>query len=1254
VQVAEALEYAPQHGVLHRDIKPSNLLLDMAGTVWVTDFGLAKADDSDDLTNTGDLVGTLRFMAPERFEGRCDERSEVYSVGVTLYELLTLREAFAGANRLALLEQVRSGEAARPSKCDPRIPRDLETIVLKAMARDPAERYATAEALAEDLRRFLADRPIRARPTPWYERTWRWCRRNPAIAGMAAALLLLLTVVAVLGVAMSLSLSAALSESMKNYHDAVAAQRDGEDKLFQSQVAEARARRFSGRVGQRFQSLEAVRQAVQLAHKLGKRPETVADLRDLATTALTLPDLKPTDRALNISTNWWSCVHFDRALERYVCPISEGVVVVRRSSDNTVLATLPALPRKGTIDLVRTFVSCSLSPDGRFCAVWNDDSARVWDLTPSPPRQVLEQPGVAAGVSFTPDSRHAAVGLTAGRIVLFGLPDGKELRTLPSQGRIERPGHRRSGIAFGSTRLLACQEGLKIQVRDVKADRVIATLRHPRPVHHFAWHPDGQTLASVVVDSGEVLLWDAATGRQLMSLGKGGRARFLFFHPTADILVSVAIYSDSVSFFHARTGALLFQYQQTGGYGGLAQFGSTDQLAMAGRLWDLPPGREYRTLVSHRVPGKPSYEQPAVSPDGRLLAIASSRGVIFWDLATGYEVGHLPIGDAFLAFESAQALLTQTDLGLFRWQIRADPEAPHRLRIGPPESCARGLRSRTTIAASGNAGVIAVSAGNRGAYLLRRDRPGQRLQLGPRNDVRNVAVSPDGRHVATGNWFPEGKQGNVHVWDARTGKLVVEWPCTGTMVVAFSPDGRYLAAGCRDLNKCWLWAVDTWEEVRQLDGSQLAFAPDGDVHAQPRWLGVRGGWSQLAFAPDGDVLALDMGTGVIRLVNPHTGRELARLDDPNQDRAHYLTFTPDGKQLVTVSTESQSIHVWDLQRIRAELAKLGLDWDALPFPSVQERDNNRVQAAPLRVELIHADWASDPRKMVAYESQQLVARLHANPFDGEAHYRLGDRLLTGGKAGQAHAHLTAALAFRPDLDAAFYARAVAAFRLKRWDDAAADVSRVLSRYPSDSDARLLRAEINHIQKRFDDAVADLTAAMQTDPGNWRLFELRAVCYEALGKPDLAKADRDNAIKVGVGTRDPIALNNAAWQLVTGPPGQRDPARALKLIQQAVKQQPDSATLLNTLGVVQYRNGQYAQAVVTLEKSLAAGKGQYDAFHLFYLAMCHARLGDAARSRDSYDLAVQWWRIQQNLPAQHVEELRAFQAEAATLLDRPKP
>jgi eukaryotic-like serine/threonine-protein kinase len=186
LQVAEALAYAHKQGILHRDIKPSNLLLDRQGTVWVTDFGLAKAEDADELTRTGDFVGTLRYMAPERFEGASLPQSDVYALGVTLYEMLTLRPAFGEGNRARLIQRILHEDPPAPRRLDSRIPRDLETVVLKAIAHDPGRRYATAEDLADDLGRFLADRPVRARRSWLPERMWRWCRRNPAVASLIA------------------------------------------------------------------------------------------------------------------------------------------------------------------------------------------------------------------------------------------------------------------------------------------------------------------------------------------------------------------------------------------------------------------------------------------------------------------------------------------------------------------------------------------------------------------------------------------------------------------------------------------------------------------------------------------------------------------------------------------------------------------------------------------------------------------------------------------------------------------------------------------------------------------------------------------------------------------------------------------------------------------------------------------------------------------------------------------------------------
>jgi serine/threonine protein kinase len=197
LQVADALNYAHSHHTLHRDIKPANLLLDSQGVVWITDFGLAKAMEQDNVTQTGGLVGTLRYMAPEQFSGQFDARSDIYSLGLTLYEFLTLHAAFEGTNRSSIIQKITHGEPIRPRKLNPGIPRDLETIVLKAIARDPGHRYQSAGDLARDLQCFLEDRPIQARRASAVEKLWRWSRRNKVVSALSASTLVLLVLVAV-------------------------------------------------------------------------------------------------------------------------------------------------------------------------------------------------------------------------------------------------------------------------------------------------------------------------------------------------------------------------------------------------------------------------------------------------------------------------------------------------------------------------------------------------------------------------------------------------------------------------------------------------------------------------------------------------------------------------------------------------------------------------------------------------------------------------------------------------------------------------------------------------------------------------------------------------------------------------------------------------------------------------------------------------------------------------------------------------
>jgi eukaryotic-like serine/threonine-protein kinase len=612
-------------------------------------------------------------------------------------------------------------------------------------------------------------------------------------------------------------------------------------------------------------------------------------------------------------------------------------------------------------------------------------------------------------------------------------------------------------------------------------------------------------------------------------------------------------------------------------------------------------------------------------------------------LLSGEEIAFAAGNFLSPSFDKTGALWTASGAGLVRWPVAPVAGTPSRLRIGPPEWVADVLlngHDGFTLSASGQVAVVPLY--NQGALVVHCDTPRRTLRIGPQYDVRHVWVSPDGRWVVTGSHWRDDSRVYYKIWKADTGKLVANLPFPDVSeCYGFSPDSRWLYVSGKQGGRL---------EVASLAANPAPPAAPAVAPGPPPW---QEGWRSEkirlggTFSPDNRLAAFGREDGSIQLVLSETDQEIARLPSPEVGRISASGFSPDGSLLLASGEETGALYVFDLRRIRMQLAELGLDWDLPPFPPARPEETNPTLALPLRVKLIDAEWATSKSKMAEFESNRAVARLFFNPFDVDAHYRLGERLYDAGKPQPAFAHLTAALAFRPDLDDARSARARAAFRLGRWADAVTDATRYLEKSPSDDNARYLRAVAEMRRKHYEKAIGDFDSLLKAYPTDSKMYELRAQCHEALGKAGLAKIDRAQALKVG--PRNPETLNSQAWKLVTGPAGQRDPARALVLIQDAVKQQPGNAMYLNTLGVVQYRNGQIQEALATLEKSLAAGQGQFDAFDLFFLAMCHARLDDTAKAKECFDRAVRWWDGQKGLSAQWVEELRSFRAEAEALL-----
>ncbi len=885
-RVADALSYAHRRGVLHRDIKPSNLILDAMGNVWVTDFGLAKIEESDEASNSHDLVGTFRFMAPERFEGVSNPSVDIYALGATLYELITLKPAFEGRDQARLMERILHDPATPPRRIDGKIPRDLETIVLKALAKDPKARFTTASEFADELHRFVEGRPIRSRPVMMIERFWRWCNREPWLACANIAAAVLTTLLAIGG------MTAAFV--YKNQVELLSVERIKTNQaLIDSYIGEASASRYSGRPGRRFDTLKAVSEACRLLKEMNSNApsERCARLRDLAIAALALPDLR-VDRTYYEPSDYQTSSDVDPDWRRYAVTDRSGNCIVIRASDG---GELFRLPNEGLASVCRPL----FAPDGRSLALrYEDGRLGLWRFDADKPSKVADLPAGSASV-------HSVDFRDDGEILIFSSFDNRlttldaatgQIRELPRDGKAIHhaafhPDGRRIAITY------AHMNKNMIDIRTLDDPRPVAAFELPSNVNHIKWSPDGRRLAAAC-DNSRIYIYrsDVPRSKPLILEGLNNHGLVVGFNHRGDLLASNG-WEGVLRLWDPRTGRRLLSHLG----GGSPRFSRDDRRFGFGRSGNevrdylVEPARELTILPGDPDPSR-DHDQLAFAPGGRILAARAKHGLELIDIEARETLAELaPLGWSSEAFDSNGSLLTFGRYGLLRFNAQSGENS---YRLGPPRLITRSGIEGGSIAASRDGRVIVGTFFNQGSLVFLSDRPDEPVALGPQKDVRGVAVSPDGRWAATVSHI--GISPAVFVWETATGKRAAVLNAPGGSLVRFSPDGRRLVTS---LQGCKLWDVGSWRLIREFE---------------PRS-------GSVDFDPTGSTLAVCAGTQVC-LYDPETGIRAATLESPTLAITHCVAFSTDGSLLAVNDAQSHEILVWDVRRIRGRLADLGLDW----------------------------------------------------------------------------------------------------------------------------------------------------------------------------------------------------------------------------------------------------------------------------------------------------------------------------------------
>jgi WD40 repeat protein/tRNA A-37 threonylcarbamoyl transferase component Bud32 len=1035
-EAAQAVHYAHQQGTLHRDLKPSNILIDRHDRVRITDFGLAKRiEDQSDLTLTGQILGTPSYMPPEQALGKrslIGAASDVYALGAVLYELLAGRPPFRGETPAATLREVETLDPVAPRLLSPATPRDLETICLKCLEKEPHKRYGTAQLLADDLARFLHHEPILARPIGGVARAWRWCKRKPAVATEVLAVVVAIT--SLLGGGAMLLDNVRVGEAHRN---AERARKHAVDLSSRLQIAlddaeEARDNEASLRVEK-----EAA---------LGKLQDAYGELdSERATTQDAWEESEKLRYQLQI-------VAADRALQDKEVSNARELLLAcpesRRNWEWHYLQHLTAYDVRTCCGLAETVRDVAIAPEGNsYYAVTVDGRLVHWDISTDsarPLRKELASLEELTCVAVHAATQQLAVGDQRGSLQIIDLSTGDFVlsKQLHSDDN-ELPKNPLTELTFRA-------DGGCVAALTSSSAHVISL----DPVHH--WSLDCRDVQCIALHPSQNLAILGAGVEGKTARGQVRRGQWLaqWNYAETDRVTNLAPEIDAVTSLALNSKGLLAAGMASGDI----------------ELWQLTDKwKRAFELKSHAGPIRDLYFRDSAQ---RLVSASDDQTMRIWDtdkrelLATLRDrqstLGSIAVG----ADESC--VLTASDTSATLWDV-GSREGSHRLiatgddsqrekfftidvRPDGGELAAVGLSGRiytfdtaTLTGIEGRRGVgrRSISYGSVPAQLVLGGSPPAIFDLSQENPIfsegpapqsrvalTDVAFLADGERLATASnpsmyRYGSEKKSVVAIWDLATGSCLKTLEGCQQLVWALeaSPDQRYFAtAGGTGTSavpgELKVWDAETGQLVYDLKGHEL-----------PIW--------SIAFSPDGKRLASGAGVWSVRSVNRRSelkiwdlefGRLLLNLEGHDWTVMD-LVFSPDGRRLYSAS-EDCTVRVW---------------------PGVGNTSNESTQR--------RADSA----------------------------FRSAKELAAAGQWQWAIAEYDRSIEYNPNLQAARRDRGWANFNLKRWDAAIADYREALRLNPRDAAQRVeLHRELGKTyaaQGAWPDAIAAYEVALDHErPG----------------------------------------------------------------------------------------------------------------------------------------------------------------------------